>query len=113
VLEQAAELAVTGLLAVRMVVVGFLQPPGRVLSWPMFTRGCATDVRLRGRHGGDWEDINLFALLPSHHPAITIPNLQTVVDYLGERYDVVEGGGKVFFGAGTAEVRIIDGHVAV
>ena len=46
------ELSITGVLVLRMIIAGFLQPPGQVFSWPMFTRGCQIDVELQIREPG-------------------------------------------------------------
>ncbi|MFE6868825.1 hypothetical protein ACFVFS_19980 [Kitasatospora sp. NPDC057692] len=110
---EAVELAVVALLVTRMVLVGFLQPPGRVLSWPMFSRGCAVVIDLKGKRNGRYEEINIFDHLPSGHFSITSTELQWLVDHLSETYEEIQGAGRIFYSEGESEVKVVDGHVVV
>jgi hypothetical protein len=104
-----AELTATGLLMLRMVVVGFLQPPGRLLSWPMFTRGCYLDVQFQVGE----RRIDALELVPSYAPALTPADIEMMADYVAERYGPVHGTGRMWFVEGAADIRVEDGHVVV
>ncbi|MFI9387149.1 hypothetical protein [Kutzneria sp. NPDC052558] len=112
-LVTVAEYAVTALLLIRMTVVGFLQPPGRTFSWPMFTRGCEIDIAFEVETDHGREQVDLFGLLPAHHPAISTEDLQIVVDYLAQTKGSVTGQGIVLHAAGKDIVKVEAGRVVV
>jgi hypothetical protein len=108
----AGEVLVTALVIVRMVVVGFIQPAGQLLSWPMFTRGCyiTFDFEVYSAASGT-RRMNVLDMVMSDSATVTLVQLQWMADYLSERYERVSGQGRMAYAGGTESIRIEDGRV--
>jgi hypothetical protein len=100
----------TSLLLIRMVVAGFLQRPGRFLSWPMFTRMSIVLPRLTLSEG---TAVNIFSVRAPGAYTVGTGELQLMIDYLRDRGLEVTGGGVVMWAGGTSEFRVVTGRVVV
>ncbi|MFI7129479.1 hypothetical protein ACIBQ1_27530 [Nonomuraea sp. NPDC050153] len=109
-----AQLTFTAILLVRMVIVGFFQPVGRVFSWAMFTRGSYITFEFTGYDSaGRRHVVDALDLTPSHGPAVTVRRLERMAAYLEQTYTQVSGEGTIMNVAGTRPIRIEDGHVVL
>ena len=107
----AFEAVVTALLIVRMVVAGFFQPAGQLLSWPMFTRGCYITFDFEVGSATGTHQLSLLDLVMSDAASVKLPQLQWMTDYLAQRYDRVSGYGRMSYAGGTVALRIEHGRV--
>jgi hypothetical protein len=105
------EVAITVLMGVRMVIAGFLQKPGQIFSWPMFTRGCQILIDLEVETGNGRQPADPMPLLPAHHPSMSVPELEVVLNYLSETRGPAWGTGVIYTVCGTMPLCIEDGHV--
>jgi hypothetical protein len=111
--EAAAEVTFTVLVMARMVIVGFLRRPGRVLSWPMYTRGSCAVVEVSVDSGHGPEPVNAYELQPLRSTALSTADVQNVVDFLARDGARVEVQGYVLWEAGRSELHQRDGRVDV
>jgi hypothetical protein len=105
------EVAIVVLIGSRMVIAGFFQKPGQVFSWPMFTRGCQILIDLEVETENGRQPADPMPLLPAHHPSMSLPELEVVLDYLSETRGPASGTGVIYTVCGTMPLRIEDGHV--
>lgn len=110
-LISAAQVSITVLVALRMIWVGFLQQSGKILSWPMFTIGSSVIVNLKAGEGDSAEDVNIFEIVPSGEFAISLGELQIVVDYISIEHSKVNGAGRMLWSEGEKPIQVKDSHV--
>jgi hypothetical protein len=105
------EVAIVVLMGVRMVIAGFFQKPGQVFSWPMFTRGCQILIDLEVNTENGRRPADPMPLLPAHHPSMSVPELEVVLDYLNETRGPASGTGVIYTVRGTLPLRVEGGRV--
>ncbi|MFE3162139.1 hypothetical protein [Streptomyces sp. NPDC059224] len=110
-LVSAAQVFVTVLVVLRMIWVGFLRESGKILSWPMFTLGSSVIVDLRAGDAEAAEEVNIFEVLPSGEFAISLSELQLVVDYVSTEHGQVNGTGRMLWAEGEKPITVEDSHV--
>jgi hypothetical protein len=111
--EAAAEVALTVLIMIRMVIVGFLRPPGRVLSWPMYSRSSCAVVEVTVDAGHGCEPVNVYEIQPLRSTALSTADIQNMTEFLGRDGAQVDVRGYVLWEAGRSELLWRDGRVDV
>jgi hypothetical protein len=111
--EAVAEVVLTGLIMLRILIVGFLREPGQVLSWPMYTRRSSAVVELTVDHGTGPVPVNPYDLLVLGSTALSTADVQDVHDFLARDGARVELTGYVLWEQGRSELRLRDGRVEV
>jgi hypothetical protein len=110
---SGVEIAVVIALACRMVIAGFFQPPGQIFSWPMFTRGCQILVDIWIETDNGRQVIDPMLLLPAHHPSMSVPEFQVVLDYITQQSGTASGNGVAYTVRGLLALKVEDGRVVV
>lgn len=105
--------ALTSLLVIRMVVVGFFQPVrGRLFCWAMFTRGSYITFTFTGYDdAGVRKTVDVLDMVSPHNPGVTPRRLERMAAYLELSLDHVSGEGALMDVAGTRAIRVERGCV--
>lgn len=84
---QAMRWVITGLVVLRMLLVGFRGPPDRILSWPMFSRGGVTTFELfRVPDGHEPIAVNPYAYINAGDYGFDVDGVVPLLLVLRRRY---------------------------
>ncbi|MCZ1012179.1 hypothetical protein [Streptomyces lydicus] len=101
---------------VAWMITGFTPLPGRWLRWKMFCRATFTIVQLSGTSkDGRTEPVNIYDHLSPGSFILGPPQLQAILDHLtrSDRYDRIDGHGRVLSADGERSVKVRDGRVVL
>lgn len=107
-MDELVKIAITSVVVIRMVVAGYLQPPGKVMSWPMFSRGTYIEYSLTSE---DETPVNVFRELPAHRPMLSGRELNYMLEFLTSKYGPICGSLRVHSAHGTKDVLIAGSRV--
>lgn len=103
------QLVIVTFIVARMVIVGWLQPPGKILSWPMFTRGVYVLTELRTSDG---EPFDIYALRSEHLAAMSLPEFEAALSFARNTLNLkLNGSALVLHAHGSSKLMVVDSHV--
>ena len=100
---------IVGGVLLRMVVAGFISPPGRFLSWPMFTRMSIVIPVIRCGQCGS--DLNIFSLRAPGAFTIGTSEFGLMIKYLTMSGHDVNGYVDLLWAYGRSVFQVRRGYV--